>query len=157
VRSDLELVCVRWPEHGPPLGELLRALERNGDQRYFHPHSFDPDHLGQIFGLRRQDLYYLAFAGGRAVAYGMLRGWDQGYDVPSLGIAVHPEMRGRGLAEAVMHFLHVAARLRGCAEAMLTVDRDNVRAVRLYQRLGYSFTDLDARRLRGWVRFDVSP
>jgi [ribosomal protein S18]-alanine N-acetyltransferase len=69
----------------------------------------------------------------------MLRGWDEGYDVPSLGIAVHPESRGQGLGELLMHFLHCAARRKGAREIMLKVYKENTAAYQLYLRLGYRF------------------
>jgi len=45
----------------------------------------------------------------------MLRGWDEGYETPSLGIAVHPDARGLGLARTFMGFLHAAASFQGAA------------------------------------------
>jgi ribosomal protein S18 acetylase RimI-like enzyme len=96
-----------------------------------------------------RDLYYAACAGGSVLAYGLLRGWDEGYDIPSLGIAIAPAARGRGLARPFMHFLHAAAKQRGARQIRLTVYRSNERAVELYRRLGYVFSPKNDQELVG--------
>ena len=78
-----------------------------------------------------------------------MRGWDEGFDIPSLGIAIHPEARGRGLARPFMAFLHAAAKARGATKIRLTVYNDNQRAVELYRRLGYVFEPKNERELIG--------
>jgi ribosomal protein S18 acetylase RimI-like enzyme len=46
--------------------------------------------------------------GSRIVGYGMLRGWDEGYSVPSLGILVRAEACGQGIGKLLMEHLHLA-------------------------------------------------
>lgn len=70
-------------------------------------------------------------------AYGFLRGWDDGYDVPSLGIAVATDAQGQGHGRAMMLALHEAARERGAQSIRLRVHPDNTRARQLYESLGY--------------------
>jgi len=77
------------------------------------------------------------------LAYGILRGWDQGYEIPSLGIAVHPEARGGKLGELMMHFLHSAARRKGARQVRLKVYGKNVSARNLYIKLGYKFDTVE--------------
>jgi ribosomal protein S18 acetylase RimI-like enzyme len=87
----------------------------------------------------------------------MLRGWDEGYEVPSLGIALHPHAQGQGLAHLFMDFLHVAARRRGAKKIRLRVYRDNKSAITLYRSLGYELTeDRDWRYLLGVLDLDRS-
>ncbi len=58
---------------------------------------------------------------GSIVAYGMLRGWDEGYETPSLGIAVHSEWQARGVGRRMMEHLHQVARVRGAKRIRLKV------------------------------------
>ncbi|TIS79491.1 MAG: GNAT family N-acetyltransferase [Mesorhizobium sp.] len=52
-------------------------------------------------------------------------------------LAVHPEARGRGVAEALMWHVFAAFRARGAAHVDLkTSTVENAAAVRLYERLG---------------------
>ena len=77
----------------------------------------------------------------RFQAYGMLRGWDEGFSVPSLGIYVAQELRGSGAARLMMEHLHVTARLSGAKRIRLKVYPDNLPAYKLYVSLGYQFPD----------------
>lgn len=129
------------PAHRRALGDLFTALLDQGDHQFFHPHPFTAEEAMRIVTHPGRDLYLLALRGDKALAYGLLRGWDEGYAVPSLGIALHPDARGTGLSRAFMGFMHAAARLRGAPRVRLKVYPDNVPARRLYESLGYVFTD----------------
>jgi hypothetical protein len=77
----------------------------------------------------------------------MLRGWDEGYPVPSLGIAVRTSDHGRGLGRTMMEHLHVEARRRGATVVRLRVHPDNTKARRLYESLGYAYAGKDRDEL----------
>ncbi|HYG30310.1 MAG TPA: GNAT family N-acetyltransferase [Allosphingosinicella sp.] len=154
-QTALEIVRLS-PATRDGLLALLQALEASGEAELFRPHPFTAEHLDAIGDPQSLDLYYVATAGGVVAGYGLLRGWEEGYTVPSLGIAVHPAWRGRGLAATLMHFLHGAARLRRSERVRLRVLDTNERAIRLYRRSGYVFqekTEVDARGNRMLVGF----
>ena len=67
---------------------------------------------------------------------------DQGYgfvspNFPELGIATLPESRGLGLGRTLMQGLIQHAKSEGRPALSLSVEEDNMRAVRLYQHLGF--------------------
>jgi ribosomal protein S18 acetylase RimI-like enzyme len=140
LREQLEIRRV-GPELEGALAELFAALVAAGDDETFHPHPFTPAAAAERARYEGKDVYAVAVAGGRALAYGMLRGWDEGYEVPSLGIAVHPAARALGLGRALMLYLHVEARRRAAPRIRLKVYPDNERAVALYRSLGYAFAE----------------
>jgi ribosomal protein S18 acetylase RimI-like enzyme len=53
-------------------------------------------------------------------------------------IAVYPEFRGLGLGTSLLKKMEVEAKEKGCNRIILDVEVDNKRAMRLYERLGYS-------------------
>jgi ribosomal-protein-alanine N-acetyltransferase len=137
----------------PPLQTRLAAffdvLTARGDDRWFHPHPFTAEEAARLCAYQGRDLYYAAVAGDQVLAYGMLRGWDEGYETPSLGIAVHPDARGLGLARTFMGFLHVAASFQGARKVRLKVYPDNGAARRLYESLGYQLESTADGQLMG--------
>lgn len=135
--------------HEGALAEFFAELVRRGDDRWFHPHPFTADQASSLAAYAGQDLYCAAVDGGQVAAYGMLRGWDEGYAVPSLGIAVAAAHRGQGLGRPFMHYLHAVARLRGAARVRLKVYPHNVPARRLYESLGYCFQEAGDGQLLG--------
>lgn len=144
-------MLIRGPEPAdePAIARLFTELVQSGDAQRFHPHPFtsrEALHLTRGHspaGDETNDIYRFGFERGEAVAYGMLRGWDDGYAEPSLGIAVHPGFRGQGLARIMLAHLHDLARLRGAVSVRLKVYKDNAPAVSLYSSLGYALTAHD--------------
>ena len=120
-----------------PFKSFLRALEKAGDDRRFKPHPFTDNGVRERVGYAGKDFYCLLVDGSEVVGYGMLRGWDEGYDVPSLGIAVLPRLQGKGRGKSIMQHLHDEARKRGAKKIRLRVRQDNQQAVNLYEQLGY--------------------
>jgi len=121
----------------PGLRTFFRALRADPASAHFHPHPFTDGEAERVCTSAGKDLYLAAAVNGEVRAYGMLRGWDEGYAIPSLGIAVHPSARGTGLGAAFMQYLHAAAAARGAKTIRLKVYADNMRAKALYERLGY--------------------
>lgn len=107
----------------------------------FSPHPSDEKTISQLARYKGRDLYYLLVEAENILGYGLLRGWDEGYQIPSLGIAIHPSARGAGLGEILMSFLHVLASRRGASKVRLRVLKTNEKAIRLYKSFGYVFED----------------
>jgi GNAT superfamily N-acetyltransferase len=141
--------CQVRPEHEPALAGFFAELAADGDDRWFHPHPFTAEAAARIARCQQQDLYCVALCDEAVLAYGMLRGWEEGYEVPSLGIAVARAARGTGLARSFMHYLHSCARVRGSRIVRLKVYPENLPAKRLYESLGYQFDTVQAGQLVG--------
>jgi ribosomal protein S18 acetylase RimI-like enzyme len=108
-------------------------------RRFFHPHplttAFAADLCRRIRGMR--DQYLLAEHAERAVGYAILRGWDEGFAIPSFGGCVHPEVRNAGLGHVLLARCMVDSRARGAKSMRLTVARANERGVHLYRKFGF--------------------
>lgn len=137
---SLEMVrfASQWREG---LQQFFQDMKENGDDVFFSPHPADDDSIRRIADLNGKDLYYLLVEDGRVLGYGMLRGWDEGYQIPSLGLAIHPLVRGAGLGKIFMNFLHVLAFRKGASTVRLRVHKNNDKAVGLYKTLGYVFEE----------------
>ncbi len=105
---SIELVKLepKWQEG---LKRFLHDLAESGDGEYFSPHPADDESVNRIAGYDGKDLYYLLVEAEKVIGYGLLRGWDEGYQIPSLGVAIHPSVRGAGLGKMFMGFLHLLA------------------------------------------------
>jgi ribosomal-protein-alanine N-acetyltransferase len=138
------------PEFEKPLTRFFSILVEGGFDKWFHPHPFTGEEASRLANYSGADAYYIVMLDGNIIAYGMLRGWDEGYDVPSLGIAVAPLHQGKGIADILMRFLHLCAELNSAKQIRLTVKEDNARARRLYERLGYQFSPREDNFLVGF-------
>jgi len=120
------------------------------DDLYFHPHPLTYDMAERIAIYEGDDLYFLQIKDNGVVGYAMLRGWDEGFTIPSLGIAIHPNFRNRGLAKEFMAFLHNQARAKGATKLRIKVYANNVGAKQLYESLGYLFADEENGQFIGY-------
>jgi ribosomal-protein-alanine N-acetyltransferase len=137
------------PEWVDPLAQFFDELVQADDERWFHPHPLTRERARELAGYAGRDLYVVMVDGRKVLGYGMLRGWDEGFEVPSLGIAISPAHTGRGLGRRMMEFLHEAAAERGAKKIRLTVDESNLAAIRLYTSLGYTLIPDESGRLVG--------
>ena len=123
------------------IAELFEVLAKAREDHFFLPHPLTPEHASVVAGYQGHDFYAIALFKGKAIAYGLLRGWDEGYEIPSLGLSVHPQYRHGGIGLALMHYLHAVAVLRGSEKTRLRVNKENYRAKGLYEKSGYRFEE----------------
>jgi glycosyltransferase involved in cell wall biosynthesis/GNAT superfamily N-acetyltransferase len=122
------------PADAAELADLFASI----DPAHFNPHPFTREEADRIAHYQGRDVYAALDVDGRFVAYGILRGWDEGFAVPSLGIGVRAECRRRGYGRQMMAWLAEEAERRGAAHIRLRVHPDNASARRLYESLGYA-------------------
>ena len=137
------------------LTRFFKVLIVNGIDAHFHPHPLTSQAAQERASYTGQDLYFAILEDGEVLGYGMLRGWDAGYKIPSLGIAIHPNVQGQGFGRLLMNFLHVVAMRRGAKQVRLHVHSENHLARKLYQSLGYQFSlEYDSANLIGVLSLD---
>ncbi|WP_205230951.1 GNAT family N-acetyltransferase [Azospira oryzae] len=135
------------------LTDFFSAIKIDDETReFFHPHAFDELQAKKIIADLGPDLYFVALADSKVIAYGILRGWAEGYSIPALGIAVRRDWRGKGIARQLLSFLHFQAHLNGANSVMLKVDQRNSVAKNLYESEGYVFAkDQPGPQLVGYI------
>lgn len=111
--------------------------------RFFRPHPLTAEfaHLlcDRLESMR--DRYYGVFHRGTMAAYFMLRGWDEGYAVPSFGCCTHPDLRDAKLGHAMIAHAIAESRAVGAERLRLTVFKSNARGVHLYRKCGFALSD----------------
>jgi ribosomal protein S18 acetylase RimI-like enzyme len=136
----LEIVELR-PEHIDVLSIFFNRIKNDQSALQFHPHAFSDAIASLICTQKSKDKYIVVLKDGQPIGYGMLRGWDEGFETPSLGIYVDPEFRGVGIAKLLMTHLHTIAKLSKATRVRLKVYKDNIPALQLYKKLGYVFDE----------------
>ena len=137
------------PTDTEALKRFFAIIRADADSvKKFHPHPLDDKTAEQISMYAGKDYYAATFEDGEIIAYGMLRGWDEGYEKPSLGVIVKPELRGKGIGTEMIQHLIKIARERKSPAIILKVYKWNP-ARHLYERLGFVMEDFDEEQLRG--------
>lgn len=119
--------------------------------QYYYPYSLTSETAKKLCSLSGKDMHYVLTDNETILGHGMLRGWDEGYSVPSLGIVVHPGIANKGLGTMLVRFLHSAAWMRGCSKVRLSVHKENSVAINIYKKLGYIFEPKNSEELTGII------
>jgi [ribosomal protein S18]-alanine N-acetyltransferase len=138
------------PGDAEQLGRFLEACAADpGTQRFFFAHPLSREfarHLCETL-VTRKDLYHVMVVGRRVAAYSLLRGWDEGYAIPSLGLCVHPQLQGLKLGSLMMAYCLGDAKAAGVRHVRWTVDPKNLACVRGANKFGLLCEELTAERL----------
>jgi len=117
--------------------EFFKAIQ--GD-KFFHPFPFNDETITKILGAKK-DIYRFIKDGNKVIGMWMLRGWDEGFNIPSFGMIAHPDYRGMGLGTFMLRAAINECKKMGCKKIRLTVDPENKVAIYMYKREGFKFNN----------------
>lgn len=112
---------------------LLRAQPADY-LRFFYALPADEAVIRQVMEKRTRDAYQGLFESGRLVGFFMLRGWDDGYEIPSFGVVVDEQTRGKGYLHATLEMAAELCREAGAPRFMAKIHPGNL-APRAARRL----------------------
>ncbi len=135
---------------GNYISSINHFFERNEkDYTFFHPHGFSYFGLWEEIVKKEKDYFVFLMDVDTIAGYGMLRGWQEGFEIPSLGIMTDINYRGQGISSKMMDHLHRVAKERGAERIRLAVYKENKIAISLYNKLGYEFLDKNEKEFMG--------
>jgi RimJ/RimL family protein N-acetyltransferase len=123
--------------------------------RFFTPFDFDQATISNILDKRKQDVYMGMYWQNRLVGFFMLRGWDEGYEVPTYGVLVDEKFSGYGLTTASLRMAKTICKLCRSPRIMLKVHLSNSRAKRIFERAGFIQTGIDRENDTFIYHFDL--
>ncbi|MBP1132706.1 MULTISPECIES: GNAT family acetyltransferase [Serratia] len=85
-------------------------------------------------------LFLVAEVGGEVV--GSVMGGYDGHRGSAYYLGVHPDYRGRGIANALISRLEKKLIARGCPKIQLMVREDNDTVIEMYEKLGYEIQNV---------------
>lgn len=93
--------------------------------RFFYAFESDEKTIGEILSAARKDVYAGVFWDEKLVSFFMLRGWDEGFEYPSLGVFVGEEYRGKRLMPLMLESAKVICKLSGVSKIIAKSHPDN--------------------------------
>lgn len=125
------------PEHDEVLKGFFERNSRPEVTRLFTAFPLSAKEAERIAHHSGKDLFFLCHASALPVGFWMLRGWDEGFSVPSLGLFVDFEHQGRGIGRAIVREAIQISKNLGCNSVRLSVYPDNKGAIALYLSEGF--------------------
>ena len=136
-RNGAELVARRIGEGDAGALRRFNDALSAATRSVFLPHAYDEATVGKYIARDRagQDRIYVLCTGEEIVGYFFL--WEFDEPVPLLGVGLADAWQGQGLGEAMLRILIADAQAAGRDGIELTTVPENVRAFRLYERVGF--------------------
>ena len=137
MNSDLEIRKASPKDHDA-IWEIIQPIIAKGDTYAFHPHTSREDMLALWCGKDKHT--YVAQRAGKIVGTFMLKDNHPGLGshVANAGYMTHPDEYGKGIGRTMAEFSLVEAKRLGYTDMQFNlVVKSNVRAVKLWQHLGF--------------------
>ena len=123
-------------EDAPALSQWLRA-QPPAYARFFRPFAYDEPAIADALARSGKDAFMGLFWRDGIAGFFMLRGWDEGYEVPAFGILIDEQYRGYGLEMAALDTAKVICRLRNVSRLMIKMHPDNISARGVARKTGF--------------------
>jgi ribosomal protein S18 acetylase RimI-like enzyme len=139
-------------EHAAGFHACLDAVAR--ERRYLAQTQASP--LERVEGFVRESVANDAVQFVALDEQGTVIGWadvfpawaDAVKHCGTLGMGVHADHRGRGIGERLLRACLAKARAKGITRVTLEARADNLRAIRLYERVGFTHEAVKRQALR---------
>lgn len=125
--------------------------------RFFHPFGYDENSVAGALAGQGQDVFTGLFWNGQIVGFFMLRGWNEGYEVPAFGILIDEQYRGCGLEMAALDTAKVICRLRKVPRLMIKMHPDNISAKGVARKTGFTQTGVEAESGNLIYHYELKP
>lgn len=136
-------LCIRplAPADAEAIAMLLQKQPRQYARRFYAlPH--DEASIAAILSAARQDVYFAMFWNDQLISVAMLRGWDEGYDIPSFGILVDEKFKGVQVMPILLETAKLMCRMSKVKRMMLKIHPDNA-SIRTINRFGFRHTSTE--------------
>jgi GNAT superfamily N-acetyltransferase len=147
-----DVIVVLKRAHLDQLKAFFEDLQDDPDGiKKFHPHPFSGAAAAKTVSYHGKDMYLATIENEEIIAYGMLRGWDEGFERPSLGVIVRPDKRNQGYGTKMIKKLVEVATQRKAPAVIFKIHKTN-EAVNLFERLGFHMEDYDNTQFVGTMK-----
>ena len=143
-----EIKIINFRKLGPnDAGVLSKLINQDSKDytKYFVPFKFDTATIENILKKTKNDLYCGVYWGEELTGFYMLRGFDEGYSIPSYGVYISSRFSNKGLAALTLNHAISTCKMLGCEKLRLKVHTANTFALKQYVKFGFVETGFDEK------------
>jgi len=131
-------------ESAKDLAELLKK-ENPEYSKYFTAFNFDYETIKAKLMNLKNDSFWGIYVENALIGFYMLRGFDEGYEIPSYGVFISKYFSGKGLSKLTLQHAISYCKINGISQLMLKVHPDNIVAKKIYEDFGFKETGVDPK------------
>ena len=107
--------------------------------KYFTPYNWADESFLDAVANKSRDQFYGLFINKTPVGLYMLRGLDDGYEIPYYSNWISRNYKGFGLATLALKHAYTTCKLNGIKTMILKVHPNNTVAKNMYEKFGFRF------------------
>jgi RimJ/RimL family protein N-acetyltransferase len=132
--SNSFAICPLAP---PDAASVAAFLRRQPPEylRFFYAFGAEETAIAEMLRACEKDIYSGVFWQETLIGVFMLRGWDEGFEIPSFGVLIDEKYRGGAFMRLTLDTAKLICRLSGAKKLMAKIHPDNV-SPRGARRLG---------------------
>ena len=138
---NIKILTVREAES---LSKLLSASDKNYSQ-HFIPFAFDLNTIKEILDKLTNDKFFGIYVDEILVGFYMMRGFDEGFKIPSYGVWISEKYSGLGLSKLTLQHAIAFCKVNNIKKIMLKVHPDNTIAKNIYEKFGFIENGVDEK------------
>lgn len=138
--------------------EMLRFFAENNRieiTKRFRPFPLTPEMAHFICKEPKKDRYYVAYYEGKLVGLGMLRGWDEGYDIPAFGTFIDYRHHAKRFGITILDHAIADARRLGSPAIRISGHASNAVVVHYCESRGWTMLSKEPVELEGEPDFKM--
>jgi RimJ/RimL family protein N-acetyltransferase len=121
----------------------MESSSNGNGTKYFTPFSFEEDSIKKIINNAVNDKYFGIFINDELIGFYMLRGFDEGFEVPSYGVWISDKFSGLGLSKLTLQHAITFCKINNIKKIMLKVHPENIIAKSIYEAFGFKQEGFD--------------
>lgn len=123
-----------------------KLLEESKDYiGHFIPFDFSESSVKKILSEKKSYKYFGLFSKSDLIGFYMLRGFDEGYEIPAYGVWISSKYENKGLTTLTLYHAFAYCKINNIKTLMLKVHPDNTTAKNLYEKHGSKQTGFDEK------------
>ena len=145
MRNDSLEIKELTPDHSLTLSKRLSSESKEYLIHFIPFADYSEEFIKKILSEKKLDKYFGLFINDDLIGFYMLRGFNDGYEIPSYGVWISSQYANRGLSTFTLYHAFSFCRLNQIKTLMLKVHPDNIIAKHLYEKLGFVKVGLDEK------------
>ena len=142
-KIPLEIIILNKTYAKDVLDLFLRTKKEYS--KYFIPFEFNLNIIESFLRNAKKDLFFGLFVDKKMIGFYMLRGFDEGFKVPSYGVFIDENYSGKGLGQLTLFHAISQCKILNVKKLLLKVHPDNLSAKHIYEKNGFIIEGVDPK------------
>jgi len=109
------------------------------------PFNFNYVTIKEILNKKKDDKFFGLFTDNSLIGFYMLRGFDEGFDIPSYGVWISKKYSAKGLSKLTLQHALSFCKINEIKKIILKVHPENKIAKMIYENFGFINEGIDPK------------